>query len=192
MNDYEAIVIGVSAGGMQALATMIPALPATFAYPIVVVQHVSEDSDGYLSIYLNNLSALRVEEAEDKKDIVSGVVYIAPAGYHLMIEENRTFSLSVDAPVHYARPSIDVLFETAADVYRSRLIGVILTGANADGSQGLRRIKAYGGLTIVQDPATAESSCMPQMAINTVSVDHILPLNGIASFLAHLTEDALL
>lgn len=189
MNDYEAIVIGVSAGGMQALATVIPALPETFSLPIVVVQHVSEDSDGYLSIYLNNLSALRVEEAADKKEIMPGTVYIAPAGYHLMIEENRTFSLSVDAPIHYARPSIDVLFEAAADVYRSRLIGVILTGANADGSQGLRRIKDYGGLMIVQDPATAEASCMPQMAIKTVPADHILPLDEIASFLAHLKRE---
>lgn len=180
---YEAIVIGVSAGGMQALSTILPELPKDFSLPLIVVQHIQEGSKSGLSKYLDRISKILVKEADEKELIRPGTVYLAPASYHLLIEEDRTFSLSVDPRVNYARPSIDVLFESAADVYENGLIGVILTGANSDGSQGLKKIKQYGGLTIVQDPATAVAECMPLMAIQATEVDHVLRLEDIGPFL---------
>ena len=183
MNRYEAIVLGVSAGGIQALATITPALPEDYTLPLIVVQHMAKDSDGYLSVYLNDLSPILVKEAEDKEPIRQGTVYVAPPGYHLLIEHDRTLALSVDPLVNCARPAIDVLFESAADVYGRRLIGVILTGGNADGSHGLKRIKDRGGVAVVQDPDTAESACMPQAAIGAVQVDRILKLDEIGPFL---------
>ena len=142
-----------------------------------------EDSDGLMTQHLNSLSAVLVKEAEDKEPIQPGILYIAPPGYHLLIEENRSFSLSVDPKVNYTRPSIDVLFDSAADVYEDRVIGVILTGANSDGSRGLGRIKERGGLAIAQDPASAEAAYMPGAAINTNHIDHFLKLQEIGPFL---------
>lgn len=184
----KAVVIGGSAGGMQALAEILPVLPFDFALPVVVVVHVQEGSPGYLATYLNNKSTLRVKEANDKEPLEAGTIYIAPAGYHLLLERDETLALSVDAPVHFARPSIDVLFESAADVYGDGLIGVILTGANSDGSQGLKKIKEMGGIAIAQDPDDAEVDFMPRMAIQTTSVDHILPLKEIGHCLERIAE----
>ncbi len=184
----RAVVIGGSAGGMQALSVILPALPADFALPVAIVIHVQEGSSGYLATYLNDRCSLLVKEPFDKEPLTSGTIYIAPAGYHLLIdsEKTRILALSVDAPVYFARPSIDVLFESAADTYGNELIGVVLTGANSDGSRGLKRIKERGGLTIVQDPATAESPFMPQAAIDTTAVDHILLLAEIGPFLTRI------
>lgn len=182
----KAVVIGGSAGGMRALSTILSALPADFAMPIAIVLHVHEGSSGYLATYLDNNCALRVKEADDKEPLAVGTIYIAPAGYHLLIEGDKTLALSVDAPVLFARPSIDVLFESAADAYRDGLIGVILTGGNSDGSQGLKKIQKMGGLTIAQDPADAEVDYMPRAAIQTTTIDHILPLNTIATLLTTL------
>jgi len=135
------------------------------------------------------MCVLKVKFADEKELILPGRVYIAPPNYHLMIEEDRTFSLSIDEPVNFARPSIDVLFETAAEVYGQGLIGVILTGANDDGSFGLKRIKDHGGLCIVQHPDTAEVEAMPRSAIATTDVDHILPIDGMGPFLCGLAGD---
>jgi len=182
-NNYEAVVIGVSAGGMKALEILFSRLKRNCNLAFIVVQHVSPGSDDYFARYLNNNSKLTVKQADEKEIIQKGHVYIAPPDYHLLIEEDRTFSLTVDKKVNYARPSIDLLFETAAFAYGSSLIGIILTGANKDGSQGLKKIKKAGGLTIVQDPKTAEASMMPQEAINAVKVEHILFIEEIAIFL---------
>jgi two-component system chemotaxis response regulator CheB len=184
--QYEAVVIGVSAGGIRALEMIISALPASFPTAIAVVQHVSEDLEGFLAEHLNRSSALDVKEAEDKEPLRSGVVYLAPAGYHLLIEADKTFSLSVDVRVQYSRPAIDVLFESAANVFGGSLIGIVLTGANADGAQGLKTISAHGGLAIVQDPRTAEVGYMPLAALNATRVDHVVDLEQIAPLLLQI------
>ena len=186
--NHEAIVIGVSAGGLKALDTIFPHLPADFALGIIVVQHLHPSAEDSLACRLNKSCALAVKQADEKESIAPGVIYIAPPDYHLMVEEDRTFSLSLDEPVKYARPSIDVLFETAADAYGSKIVGIVLTGANTDGSHGLKRINESGGLTIVQDPATAEVETMPRAAIAATQVDHVLPLEEIGPFLVDLTN----
>ncbi len=185
---YEAIVIGVSAGGMNALSAVLPRLPDDFALPIIIVQHMDPNSRDYLSDHLDRKCNIQVKEAEDKESVINGVAYVAPANYHLLVEEDRTLSLSVDDLVNYSRPSIDIMFETAADVYKKKLVGVVLTGANADGSKGLAKIKTLGGLAIVQDPATAHVDYMPKAAIASTKVDHILPLEEIASLFMELSN----
>jgi two-component system chemotaxis response regulator CheB len=180
---YEAIVIGSSAGGLNALKTIFRGLSKRFNIPLIIVQHISPDAENYLIQILHDLRRLKVKEADEKERPMPGVAYLAPPNYHLLLEADRTFTLTVDERVNYARPSIDVLFETAAEAYKDKLIGIILTGANNDGSQGLKKIKDFGGLTIVQDPETAEVESMPRAAIQTAVVDHIIPLDEIAAFL---------
>ena len=188
---YEAIVMGVSAGGMSALTTVLSRLPDDFALPIIIVQHMDPNSRGYLPDHLDQNCSIQVKEAEEKENIMSGVAYIAPPNYHLLLEEDRTLSLSVDDAVNYSRPSIDVMFESAADVYRRKLVGVVLTGANSDGSKGLKKIQEMGGLAVVQDPTTAQVDYMPKAAIASTKVDHILPLEEIASLLTELSKSSL-
>ncbi len=184
--EYEAIVIGVSAGGLQALKILLPMLPLTFALPIAIVQHIGERSDGFLAEYLNGVSSISVREAEDKEPLQPGIAYLAPPGYHLLIDPDRSFSLSVDGRVNYSCPSIDVLFESAADVFHESLIGIVLTGANSDGALGLKAIKERGGLAIVQNPETAESPAMPKAALAAVAADYVLDLEEIAPLLVKL------
>ena len=186
--DYEAIVIGVSSGGMNAMKTMFPLLPKEFNIPIIIVQHISANSENLWIRLLNDKSNLEIKEADEKEKIEHGKIYIAPPNYHLLVEKNKTFSLSIDERVNFARPSIDVLFESAAEAYKNKLIGVILTGSNNDGTKGLKLIKEYGGLTIVQDPSTAESGFMPASAIAAMQVDYILSLEGIINLLIKLTQ----
>ena len=186
---YEAVVIGVSAGGMNALKVILSQLPAHFGMALVIVQHRSHQSDDFLAHYLDGFSPLSVKEVDELEYIQAGVAYIAPANYHLFIEEDKTFSFSLDGPVNYARPSIDVLFEAAADAFGPKLIGLVLTGANNDGSIGLCRIKEQGGLAIVQDPDTAEVSEMPRAALEMADVDHVLQLEEIANVLARLDKE---
>ena len=186
--EYEAIVIGTSAGGLNALQKILGPLPADFPLPMLVVQHRLPAADDFLTFSLNESCALSVKEAEEKELLKPGFIYIAPANYHLLVERDKTLSLTIDAKVCYARPSIDVLFETAAEAYLSALVGIILTGANNDGTVGLKKIKEKGGLTIAQDPATAESDVMPLSAIRENVVDKMLSLAEIASFLRQLSE----
>jgi two-component system chemotaxis response regulator CheB len=181
----ELIVAGASLGGFDALATLLGELPEDFPLPLAVVQHRSIDSEDLLSVLLQRTSRLPLNEVEDKQPILPGMVYLAPANYHLLVERDH-FALSVDDRVQYARPSIDVLFESAADAYRERLAAVLLSGSNDDGALGIARVKARGGLTIVQDPASAESARMPAAAIAATPVDHVLPLAGIAQLLNEL------
>ncbi len=185
---YEAIVIGVSAGGINALTKIIPVLPKNYSLPVIIVQHRAHSHDDFLFKYIDKLCDIHVKEADSREVIKTDCVYIAPAGYHLLVERDKTFSLSIDPPVNYAIPSIDVLFESAACTYKDELVGVILTGANSDGSQGLRTIKEYRGLVIVQDPETAESPFMPTAALEMVDVDYIIPLEEIGVFLKELNN----
>ncbi len=164
-------------------------LDSGFRLPLIIVQHISPDSDNYLIHILNDLRKLRVKEADEKEIPMPGVAYIAPPNYHLLVEPDHSFTLTVDERVNYARPSIDVLFETAAEAYRHKLVGIILTGANSDGSKGLKRIKELGGLVIVQDPDTAEVDSMPRAAILATAVDHLLPLDEIATLLNKLEDE---
>lgn len=187
---YELIAIGCSMGGMAALEAIFSALPADFPVPIVVVQHRYRTSGEALPSFLRRHSKLNVVDATDKQWIRRGNVYLAPANYHLLVDRGGELSLSVDAAVAYSRPSVDVLFESAADAYMGGLVGVVLTGANADGARGAARIKQRGGFVIVQDPATAESPAMPQAAITAARVDRILPLNRIGPFLVELCRNS--
>lgn len=176
------VVIGTSLGGLSALKLLLKELPFNFPVPIAIVQHRHRDSQSSLSHFLQQEVSLIIREVEDKDEIIKGYAYLAPSDYHLLVEPGY-FSLSTDLPVSYARPSIDVLFESAADIYSAQTIGIILTGANHDGAQGLARIKAVGGMAIVQDPQTAESPIMPAAAIAATQVDAILPLPQIAPYL---------
>ncbi len=185
---YDAIVIGASAGGLEALTVILPPIPASFKVPIIIVQHMHAHTKSLLTELLANKCNLRVREAEDKDDLETGTVYFSPPNYHLLIENDRALSLSTDERVNYSRPSIDVLFESAAEVYMERLVGLILTGANSDGSAGLKKIKDMGGLAVVQDPATANIATMPKSAIESTKVDHIIPLDQISKFLINLIK----
>lgn len=182
---YEIIVIGTSLGGLSALQIVLGNLPATFLIPLIIVQHrLSQPHDGLIT-QLQMSSALPLSEPEDKEVIKNGHVYLAPADYHLLLERG-SFSLSTEGPVLCARPAIDVLFESAADVYGSACVGIILTGASEDGAAGLARIKAAGGITVVENPATAHCSIMPQAALSVVAIDHILTIDQIAPYLTRL------
>lgn len=182
---FAIVAVGTSLGGLSALKKVLEGLPGDFPVPIAIVQHRHKGSDSTLSVFLQQFTSLPIQEVEDKDEIQPGRIYLAPADYHLLVEPGY-FALSTDEPVSFARPSIDVLFESAADIYAKQVIGVILTGANQDGSRGLERIKMRGGLAIVQEPVTAECSIMPEAAISAVAVDLILPLSEIASHLVQL------
>ncbi|MCP3891914.1 MAG: chemotaxis protein CheB [Desulfobulbaceae bacterium] len=186
--EYRLIVMGTSYGGMKALGTILPALPENFPLPIAIVQHLSADSDSYMVGHLNSVCKIQVKEAEEKELLQSGVAYIAPEDYHLLVEDDMSLSLAADNKVNFSRPAIDVLFETAAFSLGPLVIGVILTGANTDGSIGLKKIKEGNGLAVVQSPETSVASAMVVGAIEKVAVDYILPLSEIAPFLIELTR----
>ncbi|HEY0016442.1 MAG TPA: chemotaxis protein CheB [Longimicrobium sp.] len=179
---YRLVVVGASAGGLHALRTIVAGLPDDFELPVVVVQHRAKESE-LLCELLQECSGLPVAEVNDKQEIGPGV-WVGPPDYHLLLDDGF-FSLTTDEPVRYSRPSIDVTFESAADVYGMDLIGVVLTGANADGSRGLRRIADEGGHAIVQDPESAEVRVMPRSAAKAVPDACVLPLEEIAP---HLTR----
>lgn len=182
---YDLVVVGTSWGGLSALRALVGALPASFRMAVTLVQHRHKDSDHVLRALLQERSPLEVCEVEDKMPLEQGHVYVAPPDYHTLVEPGY-FSLSTEAPVRYSRPSIDVTFSSAADAYAHRAVGVILTGANADGALGLRRISDRGGLALVQDPETAESGTMPAAAHLAVPRARVMPLAEIAAYLATL------
>jgi len=191
--SYQIVVVGTSWGGLSALRELMVGLPRGLGMPVVIVQHRHRQSDNLLQSLLQDETHLCVCEVEDKAPIVSGNVYIAPADYHLLIEDTH-FSLSTDEPVRYSRPSIDVTFQSAADSYGARAVGVVLTGANADGAAGLRRIVDRGGLAFVQMPQTAESPAMPTAALRSVPDARVLTIAEIATAIGALpvaaTRDA--
>lgn len=180
---YEAIVVGVSAGGLTALTSIFGRLPVDFPVPCIVVQHRARDEKNLLEEVLQAKMRIRVKQADEKEKIEAPCIYFAPPDYHLLIETDRTFSLSSEAPVNFSRPSIDVLFETAAAAYKNKLLGIVLTGANSDGAEGIRTIRKYMGTTIAQDPGTAQFPAMPEASIATGCVQHILNLSEIEKFL---------
>lgn len=186
---HRVVVLGCSMGGMSAMEHLFATLPSDFPLPIVAAQHRYRTSGEALPAFLRRHTRLDVVDASDKQWIRPGHVYLAPADYHLLVDRNGELSLSVDAAVAYSRPSIDVLFESAADAFGSGVIGVVLTGANADGASGVKRIKERGGFVVVQDPVTAESPEMPRAAIEATRVDRILPLDRIGPFLVELCRD---
>jgi two-component system chemotaxis response regulator CheB len=184
----EAVVIGASAGGFEALLAILKGLPANYPMPLVAVLHLPEHHESRLAELFGRRLLLQVREARDKESLAPGILYFAPSGYHLSIENDHSFSLSCEERVSYARPSIDVLFASAADAYGKSLAGILLTGANYDGAAGLAGMQVAGALTIVQDPASAEIATMPEAAIRRMKPDLILPLAEIHSVLRKLGE----
>lgn len=179
----QAIVIGASAGALDALSAILPALPESFRLPVIVVVHVPPDKRSVLAELFQAKCRLSVREAEDKEPIVGGTVYFAPPDYHLLIETDRYLSLSSDEPVLFSRPSIDVLFESAADAYGPALMAIVLTGANQDGAKGMRAAVEAGGTAIVQDPKGAFATAMPEAAIEMCPTARVLSLSAIAAYL---------
>jgi len=182
----EAIVIGASAGGVEALGLILPALPAKFRPALLIVLHLPRERPSLLVEIYEKRCALPIREADDKEPIEPGTVYFAPPDYHMLVERNRQIALSTDEPVHYSRPSVDVLFESAADVFGNRLLGVILTGANEDGAAGLHAIHRAGGVTVVQQPDSAKVPLMVVSALQRHPADFVLSLPQIAELLAGL------
>jgi two-component system, chemotaxis family, protein-glutamate methylesterase/glutaminase len=183
---YSAVAIGTSWGGLAALRKLLGELPADFGIPIVVVQHRSKDSERLLVQLLQDATDLNVCEIEDKDPLSHGTVYVAPANYHVLIEDGH-LSLTIEEPVRFSRPSIDVMFTSLADTYQSAAIGVVLTGANEDGARGLAHIVERGGRALVQDPKTAEIPIMPAAALRAVPTAEVLPLDALAPRLIELS-----
>jgi two-component system chemotaxis response regulator CheB len=189
MAAYDLIAVGASWGGLEALERVLCALPARFGVPIVIVQHRSVDSgSGAISAILARHSGRDVREPGDKDPIEAGRIYVAPADYHMLVEPG-SLALSTDAHVQHSRPSIDVLFDSAADAYGERLIAVLLTGLNVDGAYGITRVRRRGGYTIAQDPDTAARAEMPQAAIDTGDVNRVADLDEIAPLLVQLVSE---
>ncbi|MEC5406312.1 chemotaxis protein CheB [Paraburkholderia sp. MPAMCS5] len=180
----ELVVIGGSAGGMEVLNLLLAALPARFAPAVMIVMHLPPEPPSYLVHALAHRCALPVIEPDAGEEIMPGRVHVAPPGYHMLVEVDRTVALSTDAAVRFSRPSIDVLFESAATVYRERLLALLLSGANDDGAQGLQCVRALGGITWVQEPGTASSPDMPRTAIERGAADYIYSPKTMARRLA--------
>lgn len=185
-DHIDAIAIGASMGGVEALIQLLPALAADAGVAVFVVLHLPRDRPSLLVDIFAPLCALSVQEAEDKLPVSPGNIYFAPPDYHLLIDNGPSLLLSVDDPVYFARPSIDVLLESAADIYGRRLLGIILTGANADGADGLKAVHDAGGFTVVQDPEAAAASLMPDAARKSHPVDAVLSLDEISHLLRQL------
>ena len=182
----DAVVIGASAGGVELLSVLLPALPSTLRVPVFVVLHQPPDRRSVLTEIFRRKCVLPVHEAEDKEPVVPGTVYFAPPNYHLLIERGPSLALSIDDLVQFSRPSIDVLFQSAAEVYGRRLLGVVLTGWNEDGASGLLAVRHARGVTVVQDPDTAEAPVMPQAARLRCQPDFVLAPQAIADLLRGL------
>lgn len=188
LQRVKAVVVGASAGGIEAMMQLFRPLPPDYPLSIICVLHLPETHESNLAEVFQQWTRIRVLEAEDKADIVNGKLYFAPAGYHLLVEPGATFSLSCEEPVNYSRPAIDILMQTAAQAYGSGLLGILLTGANFDGAVGMKTIKHCGGLTIVQAPLEAKSGTMPGEAIRLQTPDLIAGLSGIKNILLRLGE----
>lgn len=186
---FRLIVLGVSTGGVQALKQFLGMLPVDFPLPILVVQHISPESGDGLARLLDELCAVRVKEADEEERMTAGCVYLAPPNYHLLVEKDGLLSLSSEPPVNFARPSVDMLFESAAAAFGDGVIGIVLTGAGFDGGRGIQRIKREGGLAIIQNPAEAEVSSMPQHALGLVAADHVINLEQLPALLQQLLAE---
>ncbi len=183
---FEAVAIGASAGGIEVLNVLLPALPASFRVAVLIVTHVPPDSPSCLAEMLAYRCALPVVEPDAGEPALPGRVHVAPPAYHMLVDDGGTIALSIDSTVRYSRPSIDVLFESAAHAYGERLLGILLSGANDDGAHGLEVIRAMGGLAWVQDPLTATCATMPRAAIQRGAADEVLSPTQMARRLAGL------
>lgn len=186
----DAVVIGASAGGVEALCALLPALPADTRAAVFVVIHLPRERPSRLAAIFQARCALPVREAQDKEPVTSGTVYVAPPDYHLLVDEGPRIALSTDEPVNFSRPAIDVLFESAADAYRERLLAVVLTGANHDGAAGLAAVQRRGGVAVVQDPENAEVALMPAAALQSSPTSLVFSLADIGRLLATLGGEA--
>jgi two-component system chemotaxis response regulator CheB len=186
----DAVVIGASAGGIEALSVLLPALSRGLRPPVFIVLHLPRDRPSILADIFAQKCVVPVREAEDKEMVTSGTVYFAPSDYHLLVDQGPQLALSADEPVHHSRPSVDVLFESAADIYEDRLLGIILTGANEDGASGLAAVHDAGGVTIVQRPDTARAPHMALSALKLRPADWVLTLNEIAGILQALDANS--
>lgn len=184
--QMRAIVIGGSAGSLEVLRIVLPALPAGLCIPVVIVVHLPPRVPAQLHEVMQHLSVLPMKQAEDKEQIAGGIVYFAPPGYHLLIEAHGAFALSVDAPVHFSRPSIDVLFESASEAYDGKVLGMLLSGASIDGAAGLAAIHAAGGITVVQAPDSAETAVMPEAALALFEPSTVLQPGQMCSLVASI------
>lgn len=182
-NKCSLLIIGGSAGSLDIILKLLPDLRLDLSFPIIVVLHRKKSSDSVLANIFASKTSLIVKEAEEKGVIASGCIYIAPADYHLLIEKDHTLSLDFSEKVNFSRPSIDVTFETAAEAYESGLVGLLLSGASGDGTEGLKVVKAFGGTAWVQNPLTAQVAFMPQQAIAEVEVDQIIDADEIANYI---------
>jgi two-component system, chemotaxis family, protein-glutamate methylesterase/glutaminase len=182
----KAVVIGASAGAVQALLTILPALPAGYRLPVLIVVHVPPDRSNMLIPLFQSKCRIHVKEAEDKETAEPGVVYFAPSDYHLLVEADGSLALAADETVNYSRPSIDVLFESAADAFGPALAGVILTGANHDGAAGLKAVMAAGGVGVVEDPNDAYAAAMPNAALESCAGAQTMTLDAVATYLSSL------
>jgi len=190
LSACEALVVGASAGAVEALNQLLPAVPKTARIPVVVVVHLPASRPSLLPEVFAPRCAARVREPEDKEPVTAGSIWFAPSNYHLLLEADRTFAFSTDLPVNFSRPSIDVLFESAADVFGAALGCIVLTGANEDGAHGASVVRRRGGLVIVQDPSTAEAKQMPLAAINRANPQIIATLPEISALIALATRAA--
>jgi len=187
MSDIQAIVIGGSAGALDALLTITPALPVQLSCPIIIVLHLSPAQPNRVPEILSRICTRAVYEAEDKMPLCNQTIYVAPPNYHLLIERDHSLSLSIDEPVHHSRPAIDVLFESAAAAFGPAVAGLVLSGANQDGAEGLFQIQQAGGVAIIQAPATASSATMPEAALRRIGPSaHVVPLVELGRFLAEI------
>jgi two-component system chemotaxis response regulator CheB len=184
--QIDAIVLGASAGGVEALSILLPYLPAGLRASVYIVVHLPRERPSLLTELFVPKCALQVKEAEDKMPVEPGTVYFAPPNYHLLVDKGRRLALSVDDLVNFSRPSIDVLFQSASDIYGARLMGIILTGANDDGTAGLAAVHRAGGLTIVQEPDSAQVPHMVASALKRTQADYVLPLDEIGKLLKML------
>jgi len=186
MVNCEALVIGGSAGSLDVLLRALPVLDETLTFPIIIVIHRKHGSDSLLPDLLSSRTRLKVKEVDEKEAILPGTIYIAPSDYHLLIEQDHTFSLDYSEKINYSRPSIDVTFQTAAEVYRSKLACLLLSGSNSDGVNGLKSVKNWGGMALIQDPESAQVSYMPAQAQLHVKIDEVLRIENIGEFINSL------
>jgi len=183
MGKCDALIIGGSAGSLDVLLRVLPFLSPALSFPIIIVVHRKHGADSLLPELLSGRTKLVVKEIDEKEPVKAGVIYIAPSDYHTLIEQDHTFSLDYSEKVNYSRPAIDATFQTAAEVYRSKLVCLLLSGSNADGVNGLKSVKAWGGTTVIQDPASAQVSYMPEQASIHAKIDYILPIEDMAEFI---------
>lgn len=186
MVNCEALVIGGSAGSLDVLLRVLPVLDDQLTFPIIIVIHRKHGSDSLLPDLLSSRTRLKVKEVDEKESIVAGTIYVAPSDYHLLIEQDRTFSLDYSEKINYSRPAIDVTFQTAAEVYKSKLACLLLSGSNSDGVNGLKTVKIWGGLAMIQDPESAQVAYMPAQAKLHVNIDEILKIEKIGEFINSL------